>query len=184
MTIKVGIPVSLTGQFSLQGAQTLAGITAWVEDVNRHGGLVFGSGQSPVELVWRDDSSRRDKAEAITRDLIVGEQVDLLIGPYSAVLTNAAAEAARVGDRLLWNQGGASPVVYRQGNPWVVGVLTPADEYLTGLLPAVREARPGRRIRRHPASRHRRLPTRRCLRRRTGSGGSGIRDRSVSTVRL
>ena len=141
MTIRVGIPVSLTGQFSLQGAQTLAGITAWVEDVNRHGGLVFGSGQSPVELVWRDDSSGRDKAEAITRDLIVGEQVDLLIGPYSAVLTNAAAEAARVGDRLLWNQGGASPVVYRQGNPWVVGVLTPADEYLTGLLPAVREAR-------------------------------------------
>ena len=71
------------------------------------------------------------------------DRVDVLIGPYSAVLTNAAAEVARAHGRLLWNQGGASPLVYQQGNPWVVGVLTSADEYLGGLLPAVRQAIPG-----------------------------------------
>ena len=142
MVVKVGIPVSLTGQFSLQGAQTLAGISAWAGDVNRTGGLAVGGRKAPVEIVWRDDGSQRDKARAITERLITGDDVDLLVGPYSAMLTNAAAEVAQSHGKLLWNQGGASPLVYRQGNPWVVGTLTPADEYLAGLLPAVREVRP------------------------------------------
>ena len=142
MTIRVGIPVSLTGQFSLQGLQCLQGIRAWADDVSSSGGMAFGERKEPVELVWRDDCSRRDQARAITGSLIVDEGVDLLVGPYSAVLTNAAAEVARAHGKLLWNQGGASPLVYEQGNPWVVGVLTPADRYLAGLLPAVREACP------------------------------------------
>lgn len=142
MTVKVGIPVSLTGQFSLQGAQTLAGIRAWAEDVNRAGGLSVSGALRRVELAWYDDGSTRDAARAITERLIVDDRVDLLVGPYSAVLTNAAAQVAWQHRRLLWNQGGASPQVYRQGNPWVVGVLTPADEYLSGLLPAVREVCP------------------------------------------
>ena len=142
MTIKVGIPVSLTGQFRLQGRQTLAGISAWADDVNRAGGIVVGGLTHTIKLVWHDDESRRDNVVSITRQLIVDDRVDLLIGPYSAVLTNAAAEVAREHGKLLWNQGGASPLVYRRGNPWVVGILTPADEYLAGLLPAVREAAP------------------------------------------
>ena len=142
MAIRVGIPVSLTGQFSLQGSQTLAGICAWVDDVNRQGGLDVDGSRHLVELVCRDDGSRRDSARAITEQLIVEDEVNLLVGPYSAVLTNAAAEVAREHGKLLWNQGGASPLVYQQGNPWVVGILTPADEYLAGLLPAVREVCP------------------------------------------
>ncbi len=142
MTVKVGIPVSLSGQFSLQGAQTLAGIRAWAGDVNRAGGMAVAGRKVPVEIVWHDDASRRDNVRAITQRLIVDDRVDLLIGPYSAVLTNAAAEIAQAHGKLLWNQGGASPLVYRRGNPWVVGILTPADEYLAGLLPAVREVCP------------------------------------------
>ena len=95
-----------------------------------------------VELVWRDDGSRRDSVRSITERLIVDDRVDLLIGPYSAVLTNAAAEVAGAHRKLMWNQGGASPLVYERDNAWVVGILTSADEYLAGLLPAVREACP------------------------------------------
>ena len=142
MSIKVGIPVSLTGQFSLQGRQTLAGIRAWAGDVNRAGGLVAGGSIHAVELIWRDDGSRRDNVISIARQLIVDDRVDLLAGPYSAVLANAAAEVAREHSKLLWNQGGASPLVYQRGNPCVVGILTPADEYLAGLLPAVHEVCP------------------------------------------
>ena len=146
MTNRVGVPVSLSGQFSLQGSQTLAGIRAWCDDVNDSGGLAVGGGRHPVELVWRDDGSRRDRVRAITESLIVDDRVDLLIGPYSAVLANAAAEVARSHGKLMWNQGGASPLVYQRGNPWVVGILTSADEYLAGLLPAVREVWPSASI--------------------------------------
>ena len=143
MTIKVGIPVSLTGQFSLQGMQTLAGIQTWVNGVNDAGGLIVEGAGSPIELVYQDDESRREKVREITRRLICEDRVNILVGPYSAVLTNAAAEVARDHERLLWNQGGATPLVHQRGNPWVVGILTPADEYLAGLLPAVREVCPG-----------------------------------------
>ena len=142
MTIKVGIPVSLSGQFSLQGRQALAGILAWAGDVNSAGGLTAGGRTDLAEVIWYDDASRRDDARAVTQRLIATDRVDLLVGPYSAVLTNAAAEVAQSHGKLLWNQGGASPTVYQRGNPWVVGTLTPADEYLAGLLPAVREACP------------------------------------------
>ena len=37
--IKIGIPVSLTGQFQVQGQQALAGLQAWVNDVNVSGGV-------------------------------------------------------------------------------------------------------------------------------------------------
>ena len=142
MTIRIGIPVSLTGQFSLQGRQTLAGIRAWADDVNRAGGLVTGGLAHTVDVISRDDGSRRDCVISITRQLIADDRVDLLIGPYSAVLTDAAAEVAWDHRKLLWNQGGASPLVYKRGNPWVVGILTPADEYLAWLLPAVRDVSP------------------------------------------
>ena len=142
MTVKIGIPVSLTGQFSLQGRQTLAGIQAWAADVNRSGGLRIGQHASPVAILWRDDASRAANAREITARLIDDDHAGIIIGPYSAALTRAAAQAAQARCRLLWNQGGASPALYRQGNPWIVGILTPADQYLTGLLPAVREIRP------------------------------------------
>ena len=142
MTIKIGIPVSLTGQFSLQGRQTLAGIQAWAADVNQSGGLRVGQHASPVAILWRDDASRAANARDITARLIDDDHADIIIGPYSAALTRAAAQAAQARRRLLWNQGGASPALYRQGNPWIVGILTPADQYLTGLLPAVRETCP------------------------------------------
>lgn len=142
MAVKIGIPVSLTGQFRLQGAQTLAGLQAWADDVNRAGGLQIGRQTLPVEIRWRDDASRAAHAGEIAARLLDDDAVDVLIGPYSAPLTRAAAAAAQSRRRLLWNQGGASPAVYRRGNPHIVGILTPADEYLAGLPPAVREACP------------------------------------------
>ena len=142
MAVKIGIPVSLTGQFRLQGAQTLAGLQAWADDVNRAGGLQIRQQTLPVEIQWRDDASRAAHAAEIAARLLDDDGVDILIGPYSAPLTRAAAAVAQSRGRLLWNQGGASPAVYRRGNPHLVGILTPADEYLAGLPPAVHEIRP------------------------------------------
>lgn len=140
--LKVAIPVSLSGAFSLQGRQALAGLRAWAEAANRRGGVSVGGQLRPVELLWRDDRSRRDEVQQAVERLIVGDGADILIGPYSAVLSLAAAEVSRRHRKLLWNQGGASAEIYRRGNPWVVGLLTSADEYLAGLLPAVRQAAP------------------------------------------
>ena len=143
-SIKVGIPVSLTGQFRTQGKQALAGLQAWAEDANMAGGIVanrFGV-FSPVSVVHYDDTSSPAHVREVTERLIAMDHVDLLMGPYSGVLAQAAAQVAEGYGMLLWNQGGASDDVYRRGNRWVVGILTPASEYLAGLLPMVRENDP------------------------------------------
>ena len=95
---------------------------------------------SPVTVVHYDDASASEGARAVTERLITEDRVDLLFGPYSAALIDAAAEVSEEHGRVLWNQGGASDSVYRRGHRLVVGILTPATEYLAGLLPLVRGA--------------------------------------------
>ena len=140
--LKVGIPVSLSGQFQVQGRQALVGLQAWADDVNGSGGVKMGfrAAGAQVSVIHYDDSSRPERAKQITGRLITQDRVDLLFGPYSGVLSRASAEVAESHHRLIWNQGGASDDIYQQGYRCVVGILTPASQYLTGLLPLVREA--------------------------------------------
>jgi branched-chain amino acid transport system substrate-binding protein len=134
MTLVVGVPVSLTGQFQVQGRQTLSGLQTWCQDANAASLDSLG----PFQLLHYDDASDSATVREVTRRLIVDDKVDLLIGPYSSVLTSAAAQVAEEQGKLLWNQGGASDNVYQQGYRWIVGILTPASHYLVGLLPLVR----------------------------------------------
>ena len=143
--VKVGLPASLSGQFQVQGRQALAGLRAWASDVNAAGGMDAGGTSAPVEVVHYDDESRRDRVREVTRRLVLEDRVDLLMGPYSTVLSNAAAEISEEFGCVLWNQGGAGDGIYRRGYKGVVGILTPASRYLSGLLPLVRQADGGAR---------------------------------------
>ena len=109
------MPASLTGQFKSQGRQGLAGLQAWARDANAKTSNSF-------HVVHYDDASDQSTVREITRRLIVEDRVDILIGPYSSVLTFSAAEGAEQHGKLLWNQGGASDDVYRQGYRWAVGI--------------------------------------------------------------
>jgi branched-chain amino acid transport system substrate-binding protein len=141
-TIKVGIPVSLSGQFQVQGMQALAGLQAWAEDTNRAGGVKVGHSDAGrlISIVYYDDASKTAQARQTTERLITSDRVDLLFGPYSGVLALASVQVAEGHGKLLWNQGGASDTIYQRGFKWVVGVLTPASRYLEEWLPLVRGA--------------------------------------------
>ena len=132
MTLIVGMPVSLSGQFQFQGRQALAGLQTWAEEAN----LKF---PDAYKVIYYDDASYSSTVREATRRLIVEDQVDILIGPYSSGLTSVAAQVAEEHGKLIWNQGGASDDVYNQGYHWTVGILTPANRYLSGLLPMVRQ---------------------------------------------
>ena len=133
----------------MQGAQALAGLRTWADDVNRSGGLSFGNrsgggrvGPWQISVVHYDDASVQESARLATERLIDRDRVDLLFGPYSGPLTEAASEVAEAREKLLWNQGGASDSIYQRGYKWLAGVRIPASEYLAGLLPLVRQADP------------------------------------------
>ena len=141
-TIKAGLSASLTGQFETQGTQALAGLTAWADYVNAHGGLPVDGVRRPLSIVHYDDASMADNCRQNTERLIQQDRVDLLFGPYSAGLTTAASDVAGSHERLLWNHGGAGDALYARGYRHVVGILTPADRYLEGVLPLIRQVNP------------------------------------------
>jgi len=86
--VKIGIPVSLSGQFQIQGNQALAGLQAWAEDVNQTGGMRFSEADSPrpVAVIHYDDASRPEQVRLLAQRLILEDRVDLMMGPYSSVL--------------------------------------------------------------------------------------------------
>lgn len=139
--VKVGIPVSLTGQFRTQGRQALVGLQAWADGVNRAGGLEIGTRRHEIEVVHYDDSSLADGAATAANRLIHEDQIDLLFGPYSSGLAGVVAEVAAGAGMVLWNQGGAADFICQPGR-WVVGTLTGAREYLAGLPELVKVAHP------------------------------------------
>ena len=142
-TIKVGIPVSLTGQFQTQGRQALAGLQTWAEAVNREGGLKAETRRHQVEVLHYDDASLTGGASDATHRLLRDDRVDLLFGPYSTMLTAAAAQVADEYDQVLWNQGGAGDALHRPGRK-LIGILTGAREYLSAL--------PGLYLQRNPSA--------------------------------
>ena len=140
--IKAGISASITGQFITQGRQAVTGLTAWAEYVNAQGGLRVGGQARPINVIHYDDGSLAEVAQRNTERLIVQDRVDLLFGPYSAGLTTAAAEVAESHGRLMWNHGGAGDALYARGYRNVVGILTPADQYLIGAPELARQCNP------------------------------------------
>ncbi len=142
--ITAGMTASLTGQFSGQGSQAMEGAAAWVDAVNEAGGIFVRSlgDKLPLTLIHYDDRSEPRMAAEMTERLIVNDQVDILLGPYSSVLTMSAAAVSEAHQRVLWNHGGASDEIHRQGFCWVVGILAPASRYLLGVIDLARELVP------------------------------------------
>jgi branched-chain amino acid transport system substrate-binding protein len=140
--IRVGMTASLTGRYGGQGRQALVGVQAWVDDVNRAGGIRLGdrAGQLPVRFVYYDDASDPEQCAAVTERLITADHVEILLGPYSSGLARRAAAVAHRYQRVLWNHGGASQAIYEAGFAWVVGLLTPASQYFHGVIDLMRQA--------------------------------------------
>ncbi|MGE3912131.1 MAG: ABC transporter substrate-binding protein, partial [Chloroflexota bacterium] len=148
--LTVGASLSLSGRFAVQGRQAYQGLTLWADDVNRAGGLTVHPGEPPlpVRLIIYDDASRRANAAANTERLISEDGVHLLLGPYSSVLTLAAAEAAAPHDRTIWNHGGSSDAMDARGWQHVVTLLSSASRYFEPLLEmaAQQDGRPIRTV--------------------------------------
>lgn len=87
--MKVGFTAPLSGAATASGKQLVVALQMWRDDVNSKGGLLG----RPVELVYYDDESSPARIPPLYRKLIIGDKVDLVIGPYG---TNMAAAAMRI----------------------------------------------------------------------------------------
>src|SRR5947209_12491533 len=109
--IKIGISVSQSGDFSADGKAYVQGYTLWAENVNKHGGLLGRQ----VQLDFVSDASSTTQVVTNYQKLITVDHVDLVLGPYSSLLTKPASVVAnRYGYAMIEGAGGG-PSVFTQG---------------------------------------------------------------------
>lgn len=128
-TVKVGLPISLTGKYDVLGTRNLQGARLWAEWANGQGGVQVGAKKMPVEVVWYDTKSDKDTTIKLTERLINEDKVHFLLGPYGSSLTLASAAITEKYGKLMFSHSGASDKIWEQGYKYVIGVLTPSSYY-------------------------------------------------------
>ena len=103
--IRVGSTLSLTGP--LGGTAVMHKIAAeiYIEQVNKRGGWLG----RPVEWVVKDDQSKPDLARTLYEQLITGDKVDLLMGPYATANSLAAMGVAQRNSKVLVTNSFGTP---------------------------------------------------------------------------
>ncbi len=124
--IKIGISLSLSGDFSADGKAFQQGYQLWADDINAKGGLLGRK----VQLVFLNDASSPQQVTTNYQTLITQNKVDLLFGPFSTLLTKPASVIAnRYGYALVEGAGGG-PSVFTQGLHNVFDVSLPVANNL------------------------------------------------------
>jgi len=109
--IKIGISVSLSGDFSADGKATEQGYQLWADTVNKNGGLLGRQ----IQLDFLSDASSTTQVVTNYQTLITVHKDDLVLGPYSTLLTKpASVVASRYGYAFMEGSGGG-PSVFTQG---------------------------------------------------------------------
>ena len=95
--IRVGSSLSLTGP--LAGTAVVHKIAAeiYIELINKRGGWLG----RPVEWIVKDDQSKPDLARTLYEQLVTGDKVDLLMGPYATANSLAAMGVAQRNGKVL-----------------------------------------------------------------------------------
>jgi branched-chain amino acid transport system substrate-binding protein len=92
-TVKVGLIMTYTGQFTDAAAQMDNGIKLYMK---QHGDTVAGK---KIEIIRKDDAGAPDAAKRLAQDLIVNDNVDILAGfvitPEALTVADLSAQAKK-----------------------------------------------------------------------------------------
>jgi branched-chain amino acid transport system substrate-binding protein len=108
--LKIGISLSLTGDFSDSGKAAERGYELWAAQANKAGGILGRK----VQLTIHDDASSPDQVVSNYTNLITQDRVDLVFGPYSSLLTVPASRVASRYHYAFIESAGGGPSVFAQ----------------------------------------------------------------------
>ncbi|OLB75039.1 MAG: hypothetical protein AUI14_22195 [Actinobacteria bacterium 13_2_20CM_2_71_6] len=106
----IGASISLTGDFADPGKAVKAGYELWANTVNAKGGLLGRQ----VQLKIVDDTSSPDQVLTNYQNLINKDKVDLVVGPFSSLLTIPASQVAKRYGYAFLEPAGGGPKVFEQ----------------------------------------------------------------------
>jgi branched-chain amino acid transport system substrate-binding protein len=108
--LKIGISLSLTGDFSDPGKNAERGYRLWADTVNAKGGILGRK----VQLKIVDDTSSPAQVVTNYQNLITKDHVDLTFGPFSSLLTIPASQVAKRYGYAFLEPAGGGPKVFAQ----------------------------------------------------------------------
>lgn len=124
--IKIGISLSLSGDYSADGLAFQQGYRLWAATVNKNGGILGRQ----VQLDILSDASSTAQVVTNYQKLITVDHCDLVFGPFSSLLTKSASVVAnRYGYAFIEGAGGG-PSVFTQGLHNLFDVSAPVANLL------------------------------------------------------
>src|SRR6266700_247199 len=124
--IKIGVSLSLSGDFSADGQAFKQGYQLWADTVNAKGGVLCRQ----VQLDIVSDASSTTQVVTNYQKLISANKDDIVFGPFSSLLTKPASViASRFGYAMIEGAGGG-PSVFTQGLHNLFDVSAPVANLL------------------------------------------------------
>jgi branched-chain amino acid transport system substrate-binding protein len=108
--LNIGISLSLTGDFADSGKAEQKGYQLWADTVNAKGGVL--GRQVALKIV--DDASSPDQVVTNYQNLISKDNMDLVFGPFSSLLTIPASQVAKRYNYAFLEPAGGGPKVFDQ----------------------------------------------------------------------
>jgi branched-chain amino acid transport system substrate-binding protein len=120
-TVKIGLVMTYTGQFTDAAAQMDNGIKLYMK---QHGDTVAGK---KIEIIRKDDGGLPDNAKRIAQDLVVNDHVDVLAGfvitPEALTVADISAQAKK----LMVVMNAATSIITTK-SPYIVRTSTTLPE--------------------------------------------------------
>ncbi len=90
-TIKIGFPIPLSGVVAVYGEPVLKGAQLAVSEINSSGGVLGRK----LELLPRDSKANADEAVRLSRELIIKDGADFLVGTVTSAEAPAVSTVAK-----------------------------------------------------------------------------------------
>jgi branched-chain amino acid transport system substrate-binding protein len=124
--IKIGVSLSLTGDFSADGLAFQQGYQLWADTVNKNGGIL--GRQVTLDIV--SDASSTTQVVTNYQKLINIDHCDIVFGPFSSLLTKPASVVANRNGYAFLEGAGGGPSVFQQGLHNLFDVSAPVANLL------------------------------------------------------
>jgi branched-chain amino acid transport system substrate-binding protein len=133
-TIVFGAPISLTGSTAKEGTLTRDGYDLWRDTYNKAGGINVAGKHYRIETKYYDDASNAQQSATLADKLIKEDKVNFLLGPYGTSPTLQVSTVAEKNKVPMIEGNGAAESIFSQGYKYTFGVLSPARNYLRGVV--------------------------------------------------
>ena len=133
-TLLFGAPISLSGSTAKEGGLTRDGYELWKETANASGGINVAGKRYEIATKYYDDESNAQKSATLADKLIKEDKINFLLGPYGTAPTLQVSTVAEKNKMPMVEAEGAAESIFSQGYQYTFGVLSPAKNYMKGLI--------------------------------------------------